>query len=93
MKSNYERLVELKNSNPELVFNNNGYQYLSKETKESHKPQIEEIEAILKGVVEGFVNFDNFKPRENGTFAVRVQAHYNDRFTGVIYFDIEEFKN
>lgn len=93
MKSNYERLVELKNSNPELVFNNDGYEYLSKGVKESHKSQIEEIEAILKETVEGFVRFDNFKPRKNGTIAVRMQTRWSDSFTGVEYINIEKFKN
>jgi hypothetical protein len=93
MKSNYEKLIELKNSNPELVFNNDGYEYLSKDVKASHKSQIEEIEAILKKTVEGFVRFDNFKPRDNDTFAVRMQTRWSDRFTGVEYINIEKFKN
>lgn len=92
-KSNYDRLVELKNAYPELTFNNDGYEYLSQEVKESHKAQIEEISAILKETVFGFVRFDNFKPRKNGSFAVRMQTQWDERFTGVQYNDIEDFKN
>ena len=92
-KSNYDRLVDLKNTYPELTFNNDGYEYLSREVKESHKAQIEEISAILKETVFGFVRFDNFKPRKNGSFAVRMQTKWSEMFTGVQYNDIEDFKN
>ncbi len=93
MKTHYDRLVELKNNYPELTFNNVGYEYLSPSVKEAHKAQIEEISAILKETVFGFVRFDNFKPRKNGSFAVRMQTKWSESFTGVQYNDIEDFKN
>jgi hypothetical protein len=93
MKTHYDRLIELKNDYPELTFNNDGYEYLSPSVKEAHKAQIEEISAILKETVFGFVRFDNFKPRKNGSFAVRMQTQWDERFTGVQYNDIEDFKN
>ena len=92
-ESSYDRLVELKNTYPELTFNNDGYEYLKPEVKEAHKAQIEEISDILKETVFGFVRFDNFKPRKSGSFAVRMQTHWDERFTGVQYNDIEDFKN
>jgi hypothetical protein len=92
-KSSYDRLVEIKNTYPELTFDNHGYEYLSQEVKELHKAQIEEISTILKDTVVGFVRFDNFKPRKNGLFAVRMQAKWSENFTGVRYNEIEDFKN
>ena len=92
-KSNYDRLVEIKNTYTELTFNNDGYQYLRPEVKEAHKAQVEEISAILKEEVQGFVRFDNFKPRKSGSFAVRMQVHWDERFIGVQYNDILDFKN
>ena len=89
----YDRLIELKNQFPELTFDNDGYEYLSKETQESHKEQIEEIKQILKETIEGFSSFNNFKPRENGSFAVRCQYNYDRSFIGVGYFGIELFKD
>ena len=87
MKTNYKRLVELKNDYPNLTFDNNGYEYLDPSVREAHKAQIEEIEGILKTIVPRFVRFENFKPRKNGSFAVRMQTRWSDSFTGVQYID------
>ena len=92
-KTYYERLKELKNNCPELTFNNDGYEYLSKEIKEKYKEQIQEIEDILKKCIQGFVRFDNFKPYKNDSFAVRVQYMWDSSFEGVGYFKIEDFKD
>ncbi len=87
---------------PQLTFDNDGYQYLSKEVKESHKSQIVEIESILKRVIEGFVCFNNFKPLRKGGFEVRCQQHWegDTGFIGVNYISmtriddcIEEFNS
>jgi hypothetical protein len=88
----YYKLVLLQKRNPELTFNNNGYEYLSKEIIEKHKSQIEEISNILKITVKDFIKFNNFKLRKNGKFSVRCQCKYNVGFTGVIYFNIDDFR-
>lgn len=90
--TDYNKIIEIKDKYPQLTFNNNGYEYLSKDIQESHKEIIKELSDILKRNIERFVSFDNFKPRKDGSFAVRVQCHYNIRFTGVRYFEIEDFK-
>ena len=89
----YNQLIELKNDNPALTFNNIGYQYLSKEAREQHKEQIKEISNILKETIKGFVKFNNFKPRKEGGFCVRVQYKWDASFTGVGYFNINDFKD
>lgn len=81
------RLTELKEQFPDLTFDNNGYQYLSPAIKERHKEQIEEISSIMKEQFPHFVRFDNFKPRKDGTFAIRCQTHWDSSFVGVEYFD------
>ena len=91
--TNYETLVKIQKEFPELTFDNNGYEYLDKEVKERHKEQIDLISEILKKEIEGFIRFDNFKPRKNGTFDVRVQYYWDkSSFSGVGYFKIEDFK-
>jgi len=90
--TNYETLIKIQKEFPELTFDNNGYEYLDKEVKERHKEQIDLISEILKKEINGFVRFDNFKPRKNGTFDVRVQYYWDINFKGVGYFNIEDFK-
>lgn len=93
----YDRLIQIKNEYPKLTFDNDGYEYIFEE-KKKHKEQVDEIEDILKKTIKGFVRFDNFKPRKEGTFDIRCQynwgANDNSRcFVGVGYFNIEEFKD
>jgi len=91
--TDYDKIIEIKNKYPQLTFNNNGYEYLSKEIEESNKEIIKELSDILRKNIEGFVEFNNFKPRKDGSFAVRVQYKWDEKFTGVGYFKIEDFKN
>ena len=83
----YDRLNQLKEQNPELIFDNDGYQYLPLETREKHKEQ------ILTECGYQSVNFKNFKPRKDGSFAVRFDAMWDKTFKGVIYVSLEDFKN
>ena len=90
-----ERLTELKEEFPELTFDNDGYEYLSKEVSDKHQEQIKEISSILKTLIPGFIRFDNFKPRSDDTFAIRVQYNWGHAegersFTGVGYFKLSE---
>ena len=89
----YDRLNQLKEQNPELIFDNDGYQYLPLETREKHKEQIKEIELILKEFGYQSVRFKNFKPRKDGSYAVRFDAKWDNTFQGVIYVSLEDFKN
>jgi len=89
---NYNRLKEIQTKYPTLTFDNDGYEYIFKE-KEKLKDVVSEIESILKEEIEGFVRFDNFKPRKDGSFAVRCQYKWDSSFIGVGYFGIEEFKD
>ena len=88
----YNKLIEYKTKFPELTFDNKGYQYVNSEIKEKYKKEISEIEDLLKKEINGLVSFDNFKPRENGSFDVRVQYYWDNSFQGVGYFNIEDFK-
>lgn len=94
-KSNYERLKDIQEEYPFLTFQNNGYEYLKlrypKEWEE-HREIIEEISEILKGEIESFIRFDNFKKREDGSVVVRCQYMWDERFSGVGYFPLSSFK-
>lgn len=89
----YYELLLFKKLYPELTFDNNGYEYLKPKVRETHKVQIEKIETILKKHIGGFCNFNNFKPRKNGSFDIRCQYHWDMSFIGVGYFNIKEFKH
>tara|TARA_R110000851_G_scaffold11938_2_gene41408 strand:- start:441 stop:869 length:429 start_codon:yes stop_codon:yes gene_type:complete len=95
--NNYNRLKEIQKQYPKLTFDNDGYQYIRKELEE-HKEQVEEINSILSKEILGFSKFFNFKPRKDGSFAVRCDYNWGagdekvTYFIGVGYFEIEEFK-
>ena len=77
---------------PELIFNNDGYEYLSNDITDKYAEQIKEIESILRQVIQGFIKFNNFKPCKDGSFKVRCQCVWalSPYFIGVDYFSVEE---
>ena len=92
MKTAKTKLIEFKDNFPELTFNNNGYEYLSVETRNKYKKEIEEISEIMKSMDPDFVEFNNFKPRADGSFSIRYQGIYDRKtyFIGVCYININE---
>lgn len=90
--NNYNKLISLQKEYPELTFQNDGYEYLSKEILEKYKEQIKEISEILKAIIPGFVKFNNFKILNNKDIIIRCQYYWDETFLGVGYFYIEEFK-
>ena len=95
----YNKLLEYQQNYPLLTFQNNGYEYLSKEIQDNHKDQIKEIEELLKTKIEGFSHFNNFKIKSN-IILVRCQYDYSKHlencktsFIGVGYFPLEDFKD
>ena len=93
MKTVYDKLKEIYKSNPELTFQNDGYEYLPKEVKDANKEAIAEIESLLDKAIAGFSRFDNFNVRKDGTIMIRVQYRWSEYFTGVGYFPIDGFKH
>ena len=87
-----DRIIKIKKQYPELTFDNDGYEYLSREVREKHKEQIKEIESILKQIIERFSEFNNFVPRKDGSFDVRCQYGWDAYFTGVGYFSMSELR-
>lgn len=90
----YDKLIEIMNAHPDLIFSNDGYETLPKDIVAANQEAIARIEDILRPCIKGFVRFQNFKPRKDGTTAVRYQVHYNDEgsFTGVAYTDLDLFR-
>ena len=91
MKASIKKIIEIQSNFPKLTFQNEGYQYLSKEIKENHKKEIAEIESILKKEIKGFSEFNNFKINKDDSFSVRCQYYWDENFRGVGYFNINEF--
>ena len=87
----HEELDALRVAYPDLTFNNDGYENIPDAVREANAEGQAKIEAVLKECVAGFVRFQNFKPRKDGTFAVRCQTHWAPGFTGVSYFPLENF--
>lgn len=88
----YKELNKLREEYPDLTFNNDGYQNIPVEIREANKTGQQKIEELLKEAVKGFVEFQNFKPRKDGTYAVRCQTKWDAQFTGVSYFPLENFQ-
>jgi len=90
----YEELNKIMESNPDLVFDNDGYQRLPDAIVEANKDAIERIEILMKKHDKDFVSFQNFKPRSDGSIAMRYQAiwNYHPYFIGVVYTPMEDFK-
>lgn len=89
----FEKITEIKNNYPELTFNNEGYQYLSNEVKGKYNEQIEGVKNLIKSVFPYITEFNNFKPKHDGTFSIRCQGYYDEvtYFQGVYYFNESNF--
>mgnify|MGYP003645319322 CR=1 FL=1 len=92
MANYFEELDALRIAYPALTLDNDGYQELPQTVKDANADGVQLIEAVLKEAVAGFVRFQNFKPRKDGTTAVRCQTRWADHFTGVSYFPLDDFK-
>ena len=89
----FKELDQLRKQYPELTFNNDGYEDIPRDVRARNQDGQDAIEKLLKEAVLGFVKFQNFKPREDGSFAVRCQTKWSPYFTGVTYFHLEDFKS
>jgi hypothetical protein len=88
----FNELSQLMHDFPELVFDSQGYQELHKDVISRNQVGFDKVSTILKLTVPTFVRFQNFKPQNNGTFALRMQTRWDERFTGVEYINLERFK-
>lgn len=64
-KEIHDELRQIAAEHPELVFDNNGFEYLKPEVREAKAAQINRVSEILKEHVLGFSKFFNFKPRKH----------------------------
>jgi hypothetical protein len=88
----YEELDALRSDYPDLTFESKGYEEIPDNVKEANAEGIAKVEEVLKQCVKSFVRFQNFKPRKDGTVAVRCQTRWSAGFTGVSYFPLENFQ-
>jgi hypothetical protein len=87
----YNRLKEIFEQYPELTYSpRRTWDSLSAETIEKHKDILEEIHEILRVSLYDFVQFQNFhKSKPESKPELRLQYRWDDRFTGVGYFDLD----
>jgi hypothetical protein len=90
-RNHFEELDALRRAFPDLTFNNDGYENIPDDVRKANADGQAQIETILKETVEGFVRFQNFKPRPDGTFAVRCQREWSPHFIGVSYIPLSNF--
>lgn len=89
----YDELESLARDYPDLVFQNEGYEYLKAEVTESRAVQISRISEILKDHVSGFVKFFNFKNSREHGLVLRFDFLWAPWFTGVGYLPIAHLKD
>lgn len=87
-----EQLTELMLKYPDLTYQNDGYDNIPSTIREANAEGDKAINAILKQCVAGFIKFQNFKVRRDGTVAVRCQVSWGETFIGVQYTPMSEFE-
>jgi hypothetical protein len=92
MTNYHAELSAVMRSNPDLIFGNDGYQELDPDTITANQGAFDKVTALLTESVPDFVRFQNFKPRKDGTTAVRCQTRWDASFTGVTYIPLDDFK-
>lgn len=91
----HTELTELFNDNPELCFQNVGYQYLHPDVLKTEAAL--RVTEILKEHVIGFVEFFNFRKDKEG-IVLRLDYDWgaedgNAHFTGVGYLPLDWFRD
>lgn len=90
----YEELLYIQQKYPILTFQNVGYEYVDKKKfTEADTIAFNRATYLLKKCITGFSEFNNFKLRKDGTIVVRVQYYWDERFKGVGYFPLKDFKD
>lgn len=95
----HAELVALFDNNPELNFQNDGYEYLHPDVREAHAEQIARIEDILREHVAGFYKtspFFNFCMQKKG-IVMRFDYDWGYdggmHFSGVGYLGVDELRD
>ena len=85
-------LAEIAQGHPALTYEASGYDEPNKaDWTEADRAAFDEAESILREKVKGFKRFQNFtRSKSTGTIRARLQHAWDERFTGVGYFDIDD---
>lgn len=90
----YEELIKIQKEYPNLTYQNKGYDYIKKYKLTKEELEVfKRVEVLLKDKIERFVEFNNFKIRDNGDIVIRIQYKWYRGFIGVGYFHIEDFRD
>jgi hypothetical protein len=95
----HAELTKIATDHPELVFANDGYEYIGSRVRDEKAEQIARIEAILKEHILGFSRFFNFYP-QNGKRGLTLRFDYswgeseNTRyFIGLGYLELDHLRD
>lgn len=95
----HEALLSAYNNYPELFLQNDGYEYIGRNTiSEPAKQELKKVESVLKDVICGFYEFSNFCHSKDGQIRLRIQYNWNydqdcASFSGVGYVLLTELLN
>lgn len=92
----YNSLKSIQESYPNLTYQNLGYDYPDKSKwSDEDKEAFNTVTDILKKIVKGFVEFNNFRINKNDGNAImlRFQYQWDSSFTGVGYVKLDELLN
>lgn len=91
-RKEWEFLVEMYKNFPNLTLQNDGYEYIKKDTlTDNDKGAILLIEKLLRQKIVGFSEFNNFRlSKKEGLPQIRLQYQYGPGFTGVGYILVDE---
>jgi hypothetical protein len=71
----FDELHRIADEHPELIFQNNGYESLSRKVQEVKAAQIARVSTILREHVTGFSKFFNYK--HNTVHGLTLRFYYN----------------
>jgi hypothetical protein len=90
----YNLLKSIQESYPNLTYQNTGYDYPDKSKWDNEdKKQFDIVTDILKKIITGFVEFNNFTVSKEKGVRLRFQYYWDKSFIGVGYLKLDELLN
>jgi hypothetical protein len=95
----HQKLIKWSEDYPNLIFQNDGYEYINKsKLSEEELQAITDIEALLKNHITGFSKFFNYKKSKKGELKLRFDYNWgaadkSRQFIGVGYLLVDELLN
>lgn len=88
-----DELISIAENHPDLVFQNNGYEYLSRRVWAANAAPIARVSEILREHVEGFQVFFNFRRSQSHGLVLRFDYLWTSFFRGVGYLPVSQLRD